>query len=118
MEQHSIPPELRHWGVRGMRWGVRKDAKPASADAARSLTVRDNVKRDKIKTVSNADLAAAINRMQLEQNFKRLAVNEKSGVARWISSTLMEIGKREVQTVLAKKTAALVARKLATGGVA
>jgi hypothetical protein len=57
-----------------------------------------------------------MNRMRMEQDFKRLSVNEKSVVSRWVSSTLLEIGKREVQTALAKKVAGTVAKKLATGG--
>lgn len=109
---------LKHFGIKGMRWGVKKKPHPVSTDAKGKQKVKDKVKTTKIASVSNRDLQMAINRMQLEQNYKRLAVNEKSGVARWISSTLMEIGKREVQAAAAKKIAAVVAKKVATGGAA
>lgn len=103
---------LAHYGIKGMKWGVRRrDPKEAaSQDAARSAALRARAKRSKPKALSNAELQTAINRMRLEQDFKRLAVNEKSVVSRWISSTLLEIGKREVQTAVAKKAAGLVAK--------
>lgn len=108
---------LEHFGVKGMRWGQKKGPKEAaSADASKAITLRDRAKRSKPKALSNAELQTAINRMQLEQNYKRLAVNEKPAVTRFISSTLLEIGKREVQTHLAKKVAGTIAKKIATGG--
>jgi hypothetical protein len=92
-----------------MRWGKKKN--PASSDAAASKTVRTTAKKKGIHTVSNKDLQTAIERMQLEQNFKRLKVNEKSAVTRWISSTLLEFGKREVQAKVAKKFAGGIVKK-------
>lgn len=84
-----------------MKWGKKKN--PPSSDAAASKTVRVVAKKKGIHTVSNKELQTAIERMQLEQNFKRLKTNEKSAATRWIASTLLEVGKREVQTRVAKK---------------
>ena len=110
---------VEHYGIKGMKWGVKKaDAPPEHNDARGKREVKEAVKKGKVKSVSSADLRKAIDRMQLEQNYKRLAVNEQSPIVRFIQSTLLEIGKREVQTQLAKKAGALVARKLATGGAA
>jgi len=109
--------EIKHFGIKGMRWGKKK-AHPVTSEAKQKQGVKEKVKKTKIGSVSNADLQAAIRRMQLEQDFKRLSVNEKSGVARWVSSTLLEIGKREVQAAAAKKIGTLVAKKVATAGVA
>ena len=107
-----------HYGVKGMKWGQsRKKNNPASADASQKANTKVKAKKLGVHTVSNSDLQAAIRRMQLEQDFKRLSVNEKSAAARWVSSTLLEIGKREVQTRVAKKVASTVVKKAATGGV-
>jgi hypothetical protein len=115
-----VKDHLQHFGVKGMHWGVRKKSpkEAPSADSKRSTALLARAKRSKPKALTNKQLQDAINRMQLEQNFKRLAVNEKPAVTRWISSTLLEIGKREVQTAVAKKAATIVAKKLATGGAA
>src|SRR5688572_26098255 len=113
----AVDDFLLHFGIKGMKWGKRK-AHPVTAEAKQKLGVKEKVKKTKVGSVTNADLQSAIKRMQLEQDFKRLSVNEKSGVARWISSTLLEIGKREVQAQAAKAVAGAVAKKIATGGVA
>lgn len=105
----SVTSFLQHYGVKGMRWGKSKN--PSSSDAERSTSVRTAVKKKGLHTVSNKDLQDAIRRMQLQQDFKRLSVNEKSAVTRWISSTLLEVGKREVQQQVAKKAAGFVAKK-------
>lgn len=107
---------LSHFGVKGMKWGKRKNA--ASSDSAQATTTRSTAKKKGVHTVTNHELQAAIRRMQLEQDFKRLSVNEKSAVTRWVSSALLEIGKREVQQRVAKKVATTVIKKAATGGAA
>ena len=105
----SVSDFLQHYGVKGMKWGKSKN--PSSADAAASKSVRTTAKKKGLHTVSNKELQTAIERMRLEQDFKRLKVNEKPAVTRWISSTLLEVGKREVQTQLAKKVVGGVAKK-------
>lgn len=116
-QSEQVDAVLAHFGIKGMKWGQRKK-NPVSREAGFKAGIKNQVRRQKVASVSNQDLQRAIERMRLEQDFKRLAVNEKSGVARWISSTMLEIGKREVQAVAAKKVAAFVAKKVATGGVA
>lgn len=116
MDAAGVEEFLEHFGVKGMKWGKKK--LPVSRDASFKAGIKNEVRRNKISAVSNADLQKAIERMRLEQDFKRLKVNEQSGVTRWLSSMLLEIGKREVQAVAAKKIAAVVAKKVATGGVA
>lgn len=106
----SVANFLQHYGVKGMQWGKRKN--PASSDAAASRTVRTAVKKKGIQTVTNKDLETAIQRMRLEQDFKRLKVNDQPAVTRWISSTLLEFGKREVQARVAKKITGTVAKKV------
>ncbi len=117
----AVDDFLAHYGVKGMRWGARgkKATKESpSKDSTTATTIRARAKTSKVKALSNAELQAAINRMNLEQQFKRLSVNEKPAVQRWMASTLLEIGKREVQVAAGKKIAAAVAKKVATGGAA
>lgn len=103
-QMSDVEDFLAHYGVKGMKWGKRKTDVGASQDSSASTMARAKAKGDKsgVKVLSNKELQTAINRMNLEQQFKRLSVNEKSAVNRWISSTLLEIGKREVQQQIAK----------------
>lgn len=110
---NSVENILKHYGVKGMKWGSRLSRKPKetpSADAARALLLRDRAKRSKPRALSNAELQEAINRMNLEQQFKRLSTNERNVASRFIANTLLEAGKREVTSVVAKKAAKLVTK--------
>lgn len=113
---------LAHYGIKGMKWGRRKAERPVSAEAKAKIEVKARAKKDRISSISNADLQSAIRRMQLEQDFKRLSVNEQPQLKRMVSSILLEAGKREVQAYAAKKLTVgavkAVAKKAATGGLA
>lgn len=115
----AVDEVLAHFGVKGMRWGHRggKTKEAPSRDSAQATALRARARTSKVKALSNAELQQAITRMNLEQQFKRLSVNEKPAVQRWMTSTLLEIGKHEVQVAAGKKLAAAVAKKAATGGV-
>ena len=108
---------MAHFGVKGMKWGVRK-TRPISDDAKQKAAIKDAVKSNKVSSVSNKQLMEAITRMRLEQDYKRLAVNEKSAASRWVSSMMLELGKREVQQAAGKVVTGALVKKLATGGLA
>lgn len=83
MENNS----LSHWGIKGMRWGVRryqnKDGTltPAGKKRQAKNEVHDDYAKahDKksVKQMSDKELQARNNRLQMEQNYKRLT--EKTG---------------------------------------
>jgi hypothetical protein len=110
----SVGSFLEHFGVKGMKWGKRgggsSPKEPPSKDASAALALRGRAKKSKPKALTNAELQQAINRMNLEQQFKRLATNEKPAVTRFIASTMLEIGKREVQQTIAKKAVKLATK--------
>lgn len=123
---------LAHFGVKGMKWGQRLAARKArkaetSEDAGKSLSVRDKAKTHSVKALTNAQLKTALERMNLEQNFKRAANNEKSAVSRYLANMLADIGKRELTSGVnasisgykakrnAAKSAATVVTRLAIG---
>lgn len=62
---------IEHFGVRGMRWGVRKQRK---ADA-KAAAERDRATQA-IQGLSDKDLKAAVDRMNLESQFRRLNSEE------------------------------------------
>ena len=93
--------ELMHYGVKGMRWGVRKaDRVPTgvalttrpgrkvkakggkfeapSEDAKKAATLKQKAKGSSTDSLSNQELKQMIERMQLEANYQRLT-QQKSG---------------------------------------
>ena len=67
---------LQHYGVKGMKWGVRKARR--SSDSAEVKQIR----KKKVSQMSNAELRKANERIRLEQEYKRLNPNAiKKGIA-------------------------------------
>lgn len=64
--------ELYHYGVRGMRWGVRNKRVPSKD----SQNVSD-IRKKRVREMSNDELRTANNRLQLERQYKDLT-NKKT----------------------------------------
>ena len=105
---------LEHHGVKGMRWGIRRKATvgpqevivsdkrkklktsggkghPAATEAISARKSGQIAKKSGVKALSNAELRAFNERLNLEQNFNRLTFNDKSA------------GEKFVRTILGKK---------------
>lgn len=63
--------ELQHWGVKGMKWGVRKKRPEAHEDYKRAHSKTD------VRTMSDKELRETNNRLQMEKQYKDLT--KKSG---------------------------------------
>lgn len=71
--------ELMHYGVLGMKWGVRKDRRSSSSKSKKKSTrISDdykeysNLKKRDVRSLSNNELRKLNDRMNLEQNYRRL----------------------------------------------
>ncbi len=97
---------LYHFGVKGMRWGVRKDRtktgrkkrSQGSGDYQRSR----KLKRRSLKNLSNKQLEQLNRRLELEQNYKRL------------NPSTAKKGYKIVQTLVGVGSTAMTAYKLAS----
>lgn len=78
--------ELYHYGILGMKWGVRRDRprsggsrkkRPSSQDAREASAI----KKKKLNQMSNAELKKLNERSRLEQEYSRL--NPKSVSRGW-----------------------------------
>lgn len=100
---------LAHYGVKGMRWGVRRSSKPtgpeditlktvpgkrvsaqggrrhpASEDARTVAVYKQKAKKSTVDSLSNKELQALVNRMNLEQNYSRLTTDQLSPGKRFV----------------------------------
>lgn len=73
--------ELYHFGVKGMKWGVRKDRK--RSDNKDYTESRDLLKKSPNK-LSNAELRKINERLNLEQQYSNLTTTQKQRGNRFI----------------------------------
>lgn len=72
--------ELYHYGVLGMKWGVRRD-RSRSGGSRRKRSMSDDareasaIKKKKVRQMSNAELKKLNERTRLEQEYSRLNPN-------------------------------------------
>lgn len=105
---------LAHYGIKGMRWGVRR-ANPSggpsrSEDSASAKETKAKIKAGGLKSLSNDELKTYLERMDLEKRYKKANPGPKDEAAKFIKDTLQQIGKEE-----AKKYAVKQIAKIAVG---
>jgi 2'-5' RNA ligase len=127
---------LSHHGVKGMRWGVRSRSAgveavsvtdkrkriktsggrghPASSDAVRVRTIGQVGKKSGLKALSNEELQAYNQRLNLEQQAKRLSYNDKSPPKKFVLTLLGQTGKQQASeaanTVASQQVKKLLAK--------
>lgn len=79
---------LVHYGVKGMKWGVRK-ARPLSSNSKRKKTSA----QIKLKQMSDEDLKKRIARLEMEKKYKELTAPQKSKGSKFVASVLETAGK-------------------------
>ena len=79
MQIRTDPNTLRHHGVKGMKWGViRKGVRDTVEDSSKALNAVQRISpkskkvRNDLKTMSDQELRAKINRMNMEQQYANL----------------------------------------------
>lgn len=78
---------LQHYGVLGMKWGVRRN-RTSSSDHSRSR----ELKKKKLHELSDEELRTLNNRLNLEQNYKRLNPSAVDVGSRWVGNYLNKYG--------------------------
>lgn len=103
--------ELVHYGVLGMKWGVRRGRSSGGSKNRRSSKMSDDardaaqLKKKRVSEMSNAELRRLNERQQLEQNHARLNPSKvKKGLA--IASGI--VGTATATMALAKNSSKLI----------
>lgn len=107
---------LKHYGVKGMHWGVRKVrerkarrgqriAETISDDARRAGEAFAKKKRTGIHSLSNQELRLMVDRMNLEQQYSRLAPPSSlqrivGGGARFAGRIIADVGAKQASRLL------------------
>jgi hypothetical protein len=131
---------LEHYGVKGMKWGVRKSEVPTGEtkvtqkgkklkgeggkglsphpDATKAAISKQKAKGSGLQSLSNKELKDLQTRLNLEKNVRELSVADKQAqtnpAARFIKRTLFNSGKQEAQKAAnnaASKTVAAMMKK-------
>ena len=106
--------DLRHYGVKGMRWGIRRTKAQLEADgpgensAAPSKALvkatKASTSTKSIKDLDNKELQELVNRLNLEKQYRQLTEKPKPKTLKrkageFIADLLLDIGKTEVKRV-------------------
>lgn len=103
--------ELCHYGVLGMKWGVRRGRSSGSSKKRRGSKMSDDarnaakLKKKRVSELSNAELRWLNDRQQLEQNHARLNPNK---VKRGLAAATGIVGTATATLALAKNSKKLV----------
>jgi len=97
---------LNHYGILGMRWGVRRRRKVTAGKSKTNLSddykKKEELKKRDPKSLSNQELKALNERMQLEKQYKDLTRNEISAGKRIVQEVLASAAKETAKNFVAK----------------
>jgi hypothetical protein len=95
---------LEHFGVKGMRWGVRRprgttSQHPVSADAARARATQETIKKHGTSAVSNVDLQHLVTRLNLESQHGKLNQDHVDAGRKEVQKFLIQFGKQQASAL-------------------
>lgn len=121
MSDIEVNEFLEHYGVPGMKWGVRKSRNEReraqtfgpSKDAKTKQKIQAKAQNSGLNALTNQEMQTAINRMNLEVNYSRLAeqTRPKSRGEKVLNFLIKDVAEVEVKN-LAKKQSKVVSDAL------
>ena len=97
---------LAHYGVLGMKWGVRKDKTKGSLRKRKSTPVHDDYRKahsgKSVKSMSDSELRSVNNRLQMEKQYRDLT--RQTSIGKKVVNTLIKTAGTIASTEAAYKT--------------
>jgi hypothetical protein len=118
LKQWALTEEfLAHFGVRGMRWGVRRERSAASAESVRARTLEDQIRRSGSQSLSNKDLQDLVTRLNLEKQYGQLNQKQVSAGRKIAQDILRDSAKQIATQFIVKNAPKAIAAGITKGKV-
>lgn len=119
----DVEAVLVHHGVKGMKWGVRRDRSGSSGgsrphpDAVKAKLFKEKVKVGSTDALSTDELRDLVNRLNLEKQFDTLKPPTPASRSKKIlADVLLGVGKQQAAKALNDQASKQVTRLLANAG--
>jgi hypothetical protein len=106
---------LTHYGVKGMRWGVRRKGRSGGKPSSDYAESRKLLRKKKLSTLSNEDIKKLNKRLEMERKFKNLDPTAKGTGKRAVDRALSTYGSAVIGGV-AGAAATVTVSKILKGG--
>lgn len=120
----TFSEELAHFGIKGMKWGVRKNRSASRVGSSKSQsflskdepTTSEWHRSRRFDHLSNKDLKARINRIEMEKKYRDLTMTKserrRKAIKKAIGDILANTAKKQAQLVVDKQVSALMNGKI------
>lgn len=97
-----IERTLEHYGIKGMKWGVRRSQEELDRLAGRTPRKSRRARTSEARSMSDTELRSRINRIQMEQQYVKLTAPKTNAGAKFVKDLLANSGKNIASAQLAK----------------
>lgn len=122
-DQQEVEGFLSHYGIKGMKWGVRRprgSSGRVSTERKRVDQINLKVKTHGKKSLTNKDLADYNKRLEMESKFERLHSRDMTGAqkamaagAAFVTGMALNMGKQHIQREAQRRVAKMMAQQAA-----